>query len=74
MGNDFKVSVWGGECSQTNTVMEILLGSQLSKEEERKSEKGIAGKRRERKREKSKREKEGERECFILFNQSSFET
>lgn len=54
--------------------MEILLGSQLSKEEERKSEKGIAGKGRERKREKSKREKEGERECFILFNQSSFET
>lgn len=66
-------SVCGG-CIQTSTLMEFLVGSQLSKEEERKSEKWIVGEGRERKREKSEREKEGEGEYFILFNQSYFET
>lgn len=46
--------------------MEVLVGSQLSKEEERKSEKGIAGKGRRRKREKSKRERRRERIFYIV--------
>lgn len=66
MGNDFKVSVWGRECIQTHTLMEVLVGSQLSKEEERKREKGIAGKGRRRKREKSKRERRRERIFYIV--------
>lgn len=66
-------SVCVGECIQKSTLMEFLVGSRLSKEEEMKSEKGIVGEGRERKREKSEREKEGAREYFILFNQSYFE-
>lgn len=46
--------------------MEVLVESQLSKEEERKSEKGIAGKGRRRKREKSKKERRREGIFYIV--------
>lgn len=59
-------SVCGG-CIQTSTLMESLVGSQLSKEEERKSEKWIVGEGRERKRSQRERKKERENILYCLI-------
>lgn len=60
------VCVW--ECIQTITLMEFLVGSRLSKEEEMKSEKGIGGEGRGGKgKERSQRERKKEEAREFLY-------